>query len=379
MRVLIDALQVGNLSGTGVYTRRIVEHLLAGGTEAEFVLIWPKEAAGPNLRSPARMKIMYTSTGSPFIRTAREQWCVLRAAGKVDPCIIHYPASIGPWLPGSLARSMLRRSVVTVHDLAYLKFPDRFPASRRLYYRVAMLRGARRAAHIIADSESTKRDLVELGGIAAGRVTVVYAGVEKTFTPVNDAHVIETVREKYALPERFYLFVGTIEPRKNVSCIVEAFRTLAHEQDIDLVVAGRCGWRFQNLYRRIETAGLTDRILMPGRIDDQDLPAVYSCAEAFVWPTLYEGFGLPLLEAMACGTPVISSAIDVVKEVVGSAAVLVDPRSPAELADAMQRVVSSQTLRDEMVGQGLDRARQFPWERSAEKTIAVYRQVANGI
>jgi len=378
MRVLISAMQVGNLSGTGTYTRKIVEYMIAAGSDMEFVLVWPKEAAGPRLRSPGQMNILYAPAGTPVVRAVREQWLVRRVARHVDPDIIHYPASIGPWIQGMPAGSMLDRCIVTVHDLAFLKFPERFSTARRLYYRTSMVRGARRAAHVIADSESTRQDLIERGGVPADRITVVHLGVDKTFAPVDDTIAAARVREKYFLPPRFFLFVGTIEPRKNVACIVEAYAQLAGKLDnIRLVVAGRRGWKFGLLYQQIEQAGLADRIFMPGRIDDEDLPALYSCAEAFVWPTMYEGFGLPLLEAMACGTPVISSDIDVVREVVGDAAVLVDPRSPAELTDAMWRVVSTAGFRDDLVRRGIARAHKFSWEQTATRTLAVYERVAN--
>jgi len=370
-------MQVGNLSGTGTYTRKIIEYMISAGSGMEFVLVWPKQAAGPHLRSPGHMNILYAPTGPPPVRAVREQWLVRGAARHVDPDIIHYPASIGPWIRGMPAGSMLARCIVTVHDLAFLKFPERFSAARRFYYRTSMVRGARRAAHVIADSESTRQDLIGLGGIPAGRITVVHLGVDKTFAPVNNTAAAARVREKYSLPDRFFLFVGTIEPRKNVACIVEAYTQLASDLDIDLVIAGRRGWKFGSLYRQIERAELTDRIFMPGRIDDEDLPALYSCAEAFVWPTIYEGFGLPLLEAMACGTPVISSDIDVVREVVGDAAVLIDPRAPEELTDAMRRVVSAGDVRDDLVRRGIARANKFPWEQTATRTLAVYERVAN--
>ncbi len=378
MRVLIDAMQVGNLSGTGTYTRKITEHMMAAGGDTEFVLVWPKDAPGPHLRSPAKVSILYAPSGTPAVRTVREQWQVRRAAARVDPGVIHYPASIGPWMPGMLSRSMMNRCVVTVHDLAYLKFPERFSPARRLFYRMAMVRGARRAAHVIADSESTRQDLIELGGIPSDRVTVVYLGVDETFGPVDNPETLAHVREKYVLPDRFFLFLGTIEPRKNVACLVEAYAQLAPALDIDLVIAGRRGWKFGALFRQIEAAGLTERVWLPGRIDDNDLPAVYSCADAFVWPTLYEGFGLPPLEAMACGTPVISSDIGVIEEVLGDAAMLVDPASPDQVADAMRRVAASEELRENLAKRGVERARLFRWERTAEQTLAVFQRVANG-
>jgi len=181
------------------------------------------------------------------------------------------------------------------------------------------------------------------------------------------------------LPEKFFLFVGTIEPRKNIGCLIDAFERIAADTDTDLVVAGRRGWGFEPIYQRVERTGLTDRILMPGRIEDEDLPAVYSCATALVWPSLYEGFGLPPLESMACGTPVISSDISVIREVVGNAALLVDPTAPDLLAAEMRRLATDRSLRDDMSGRGLERARLFPWSRTAELTMDVYKAVDEGI
>lgn len=378
MRILVNALQAGNLSGTGVYTRKLVEHMFDGCFDVDYVLIWPKDVAGPRMRVPVRMLVYYVPTGLPGVRAVKEQWTVSRMASKTRPSVVHYPASIGPWLPAVPSRSVLEKTVVTVHDLAYLKFPEKFTGGRRLYYRMAMVRGACRAAHVIADSENTRRDLVELAGVSEDRITVVHLGVDAALAPVEDSDELDRVREKYSLPNRFFLFVGTIEPRKNIDCIVDAFTEISGETDHDLVVAGRRGWGFGPLYERIEQTGLTDRIFMPGRIEDADLSAVYSLATAFVWPTLYEGFGLPPLESMACGTPVISSDIPVIREVAGDAAILVDPESSSELADAMRRISASDTLRAEMSGRGIERARMFPWDKTAARTMDVYRRVGNG-
>jgi len=187
MRILIDAMQAGNLSGTGVYTRKLVEHLADGRYEADYVVLWPKHVGGPRVSTVSGVKVYYVAGRAPGLRAIKEQWTVSRTAVHTRPDIIHYPASIGPWLPCIPPGSMLGRTVVTVHDLAYLKFPAKFTRSRRLYYKCSMVRSARRAAHVIADSDSTRRDLIELADLPPDRVSVVHLGVDDTFSPVTDS------------------------------------------------------------------------------------------------------------------------------------------------------------------------------------------------
>jgi glycosyltransferase involved in cell wall biosynthesis len=231
-----------------------------------------------------------------------------------------------------------------------------------------------RADAIIAVSEHTRRDVTRLMGIPADRMTVIHGGVDQAFRPIEARAELERVRAEYDLPLRFVLFFGTLEPRKNLVTLLEAYAALLQEDPAlaPLVVAGRKGWRYQESLRRIRDRGLTERVVLTDWVRDEDVPALLNLAQVLVFPSRYEGFGLPPLEAMACGTPVISSNAASLPEVVGDAGVLVEPLDAAALAAALRRVLQDEALRRELRAKGLRQASRFTWERAARETLAVY-------
>ena len=275
------------------------------------------------------------------------------------------------------------RAVLTVHDLSFLRVPECFTGALRRYLERVVPRSVRRADHVIADSHSTKRDLVELLGTPAGKVTVIHSGVEPRFRPIIDRAALGPVRQRYDLPERFIISVGTLQPRKNFATLVEAFARLKSEtgnwkpgaRSLKLVIAGGRGWLYEEIFARVEALGLQGDVLFPGFVADEDLPALYNLAEAFVLPSLYEGFGLPPLEAMACGTPVVTSNVSSLPEVVGDAGLMVEPTDVESLAAAIERVLEDGDLRREMVQRGLARAKEFTWERAARRLLGVYTRM----
>jgi len=275
------------------------------------------------------------------------------------------------------------RAVLTVHDLSFLRVPECFTGALRRYLERVVPRSVRRADHVIADSHSTKRDLVELLGTPAGKVTVIHSGVEPRFRPITDRAALGPVRQRYDLPERFIISVGTLQPRKNFATLVEAFARLKSEtgnwkpgaRSLKLVIAGGRGWLYEEIFARVEALGLQGDVLFPGFVADEDLPALYNLAEAFVLPSLYEGFGLPPLEAMACGTPVVTSNVSSLPEVVGDAGLMVEPADVESLAAAIERVLEDGGLRREMVQRGLARAKEFTWERAARRLLGVYTRM----
>ena len=271
-----------------------------------------------------------------------------------------------------------QKSVFTIHDLIFRFFPEYHLPLNRWYLSLMLPRFLGRADAIIAVSENTRRDVSQLMGIPSDKISVIYEGVNPIFHPIRNADEIARVREKYHLPEKFILYFSTIEPRKNVIGLVDAFHMLlARDATIpDLVVAGRKGWLYEPVFQRVRNLGLESRVHFTDWIDQVDAPALISAAEIFVYPSLYEGFGLPPLEAMACGTPVICSNAASLPEVVGDAALLVNPKSANEISAAMTRVLSDATLRDELKIKGIARAAQFTWERAARETLAVYERVA---
>jgi glycosyltransferase involved in cell wall biosynthesis len=264
--------------------------------------------------------------------------------------------------------------IVTIYDLSFILFPEYLHPMRRLYLRWGTGYSVRRAQRIIAISSSTKRDIVELLGITEGKVDVVPCGVDEDFQPLED-QVLADFRRKRHLPGQMILFVGTIEPRKNLIALLRGYALLRERvQPPLLVIGGAQGWYHQEVFSAVEKLGLREDVIFPGYIPREELPHWYNAADLFIYPSLYEGFGLPPLEAMACGTPVITSNLSSLPEVVGEAGILVNPDSVEEIAEAMHRVLTDNNLQAEMSGKGLNRAREFSWKKAAQGTVKAYEQ-----
>ena len=270
----------------------------------------------------------------------------------------------------------LRRvpTVLTVHDLIYHLFPEHHKPLNYLFLNRAMPLFVQRAKAVIAVSESTRRDLIRYYGISPDKITVIYEAAAPHFRPAPP-EAIAAVRVRYGLPEDFILAVGTIEPRKNLSRLLEALQRLRQKGDnARLVVVGSKGWLYEGFFRHLEELQLGDAVLLPGYVPDVDLPAVYSAAKVYVLPSLYEGFGLEVLEAMACGTAVVCSHTSSLPEVGGEAAHYFDPTDVEEMAEAIATVWHNEALRAEMSRHGLAQAARFSWIRAAEETMAVYQR-----
>jgi glycosyltransferase involved in cell wall biosynthesis len=266
------------------------------------------------------------------------------------------------------------RTVFTLHDLIFLFHPETHKPMNRWFLTLMMPRFLRAADAVIAVSECTKRDAIRFYRIPEEKITVIYEGVNPRFRPASP-EAIAAVRARYGLPERFILYVGTIEPRKNLTTLLEAFHHLLATYDLRLVIVGKKGWLYERFFRRLRELGLENRVLFTGYVPDEDLPAIYSAADLFVFPSLYEGFGLPVLEAMACGTPVICSNTSSLPEVAGDAALLVDPTDARALTGAMEQVLTNERLWATLRAKGMERARGFTWEKAAYRTWEVYQQV----
>jgi glycosyltransferase involved in cell wall biosynthesis len=277
-----------------------------------------------------------------------------------------------------------RRSVVTVHDLGYHYHPEAHTTWQNLYLRWSTRHNARNASRILADSEATRQDLMHYYRTPPAKISVVYPGLDEKLVPVSDPALMARVRARYGLEDPYLLYVGTLQPRKNLGRLVQAYghlRSLLAGQAPPrpaprLVLAGKKGWLYEEIIGQTQALGLEGEVLLPGYVPEADLPALLSGALAFVFPSLYEGFGLPVLEAMACGAPVICSDTSSLPEVAGDAALLVNPREPEALAQAMLRLVLDGELRGELVARGLRQARHFSWRRCARETLAVLEDAA---
>jgi len=276
------------------------------------------------------------------------------------------------------------RTILTVHDLTFMRLPQCAEAGLRAYLNKVVPCSIERADLVLADSQSTQNDLIELLGVSPDKIEVVYAGVERRFRPMEGEIALQRAKIRYGLDFPFILSLGTLEPRKNFSGLIEAYALMRGsragfhtcqgigDRELKLVIAGGKGWLYDEMFARVEELGLKDKVIFPGFIADEDLPALYNLAELFVFPSLYEGFGLPPLEAMACGTPVITSDRPSLPEVVGEAGLMVEATDSQELAKAMQRVLTDENLRREMREKGLKQAEKFTWETAARKLLDVY-------
>jgi glycosyltransferase involved in cell wall biosynthesis len=300
----------------------------------------------------------------PALRTGWEQTFLPAQAFRLGVDVLHGPVNVVP----ILATCPL---VVTVHDLAYLRFPEVVPARRRQYFSKMTSLATRRADHVIAVSESTKADIVELLEVGPERITVTPLAADERFRPLSEDEKA-AFRTTQKLTKPFILYLGNIEPRKNLPTLLRAFDRLAPQVEHDLVIVGGEGWMMKEFYATL--AGMThrDRVRIYGFAPVEDLPAWYNVAELFVFPSLYEGFGLPPLEAMACGTPVVTSNVSSLPEVVGDAALTVAPLDTDGLAEAMGRILGDEQLATALWSAGLERAATFTWNRTAARTITAY-------
>jgi glycosyltransferase involved in cell wall biosynthesis len=272
------------------------------------------------------------------------------------------------------------RGILTVHDLAFLMRPECAHPHLRAYLEGVVPRSVRRARFVIADSENTRNDVVVLLGAKAEDVEVVPGGVDERFRPVADPDLLKRARTFAKVGDApFIVAVGVLEPRKNLTTLMDAFALLKARGDLPdhkLVLGGGRGWLYEGIFAHHAESPVRDDILFPGFVPDDLLPALYSAADVLAFPSLYEGFGLPILEAMACGTPVVSSNTSCLPEVAEGAALMVDPERAEDLAESLLRLIADSDLRTDLRAKGLERAARYTWQAAAEKLFDVYQRVA---
>jgi glycosyltransferase involved in cell wall biosynthesis len=348
-------------TGTENYARRLIEALLAAGGDRRFRLYF-RESPPAGLFSAslpdAELRVI------PFPRLWTHMRLSYELLRRPRPDVLFVPAHVLP-----LAHPL--PTVVTVHDLGYRYFPDAHPRAQRLYLDWSTRFSARGATHVIADSQATRADLSSLYGIAAEKITVVYPGRAETLAPAD----ADRVRARYGLPAEYLLHVGTLQPRKNLGRLIQAAGALrARWPRLELVLAGRPGWMAEPILAQAREQ--PDRVRILDYVPEADLAGLYSGAQVFVFPSLYEGFGFPVLEAMACGTPVVCSNTSSLPEVAGEAALTVDPADTGALAAAVGRVLDDPSLRAALVAKGKAQVQRFSWARAAAETMQVLERAA---
>jgi len=366
MRIGIDARIIAyRRGGIANYVRHLIPALAALDPETDYRVLRhrrdrTRSEAGPNVRR--------ATVWTPCHHRL-ERWALGVEIAPLRLDLLHSPDFIPPAFGA-------RHFVITVHDLNFLYYPQFLTADSRRYYNDQIAWAVAHADHILADSEATRADLIRLLNVPPEKVTTVHLGIDPIFRPLPPDPVRETLA-RYGLTPGYLLFVGTLEPRKNLPGLLTAYRILLDrgKPSPPLVIAGSRGWLYEEIYARVESLHLKNDVRFVYDVADDDLPALYNGAALFVMPSFYEGFGLPALEAQACGTPVVISDRGSLPEVAGAAAVTVNPDDPEDIAAGIARVLGDSSLQAALRAAGPAHAARFTWDQAARGTLSVYRQI----
>jgi glycosyltransferase involved in cell wall biosynthesis len=367
VKIAIDARKLHDF-GIGTYIRNLLRHLARIDRENEYVLLCHDSdmgvasTLGDNFRAVLEPAANYS---------VKEQFHIPLVLMREKPDVFHAPHYVLPVAVRS-------RSVVTIHDCIHLMFPQYLPnRAAYAYARSAMWSAAKRSDRILTVSEASKRDILHFFNVPPEKIAVVYNGIDERFWIQPSTEEIARVRERFQLDHGFVLYAGTIKPHKNLVRLIEAFAALrkGEFEELKLLIIGDEISKLPALRRAVHMYKLHKHVRFLGFLPDETLAALYRLAAVFVFPSLYEGFGLPPLEAMASGTPVVTSNVSSLPEVAGDAAILVDPYDVSSIVDGVRRVLTDPLIADELRKKGLTRARDFSWERSVARTHDIYRQV----
>ncbi len=371
MHIGIDAHAIGaQQGGNETYIRNLITALADLDHENQYTLYFSAAQVTDAWRNRyANFGVRLLPPPTPLVRVPLALALELRRR-PVD--VLHVQYTAPPFCPAPV--------VTTIHDLAFEHLPETFTRRGKTQLRLTVRRTARHAAHILTVSEFSRQDIIKTYRLPPDKITVTHNGCEAQFTPqpASDREA-ETIKQKFGITRDYLLAVGSLQPRKNLIRLLRAYSMLRTQQpssQLQLVIVGRQLWLYREVLREIKQQNFAADVIVTGYASDEDLPALYRSAVALVYPSLFEGFGLPPLEAMACGTPVITSNSSSLPEVVGNAALLVNPYKEADLAQAIWKLTNDPMLRAQLRQAGIQQAKQFTWHAAAEKTLAIYRAIA---
>lgn len=375
MRIAIDATSMpARPAGAGVYATELVEALARLETPHLFQ-VFARSDVFAHLRRPGFEPWRLHGARTRLQRTLWQQVTLPRLLRWHGADLLH---STHHDLP--LRAPERVRRVVTVHDVTFLIMPQRYPLLRRLYMRLITAVACRLADVVIVPSQTVRDDVIGRLGVRSDRVAVVYEAAAERFRPAPEDAVARALRREGLAAHPYLLSVGSLEPGKNRARLIAAAHALrSRGYPHRLVVVGQRAWGYERDFALVDRLGLSDHVRFLDYVPRDDLPALYTGASVFVFPSLYEGFGLPVLEAMACGTPVVTSNVSATAEMAGDAALVVDPRSVEEIVSAVTRIVDDPALASELRERGLRRTVAFSWERAARETVAVYERALLGV
>ena len=371
MRIGIDATAMPfNRLGAGNYIFNLVDGLAKIDVENQyFVFAKPSHITEWNIHQP-NFHFLPSASGYRPLCLIWEQSILPMLLWQYKIDVLHSPHYTIPLFSPC-------RKVVTFHDMIFFLYPELHGLTKRIFFRTMMSMSSRRADEIITISENTARDVIALLPVKPEKVHAIPLAAGSNYRPMTDRSAIDRICDQHGLQNGEYiLFVGALEPRKNIPVLLHSYQNLLdrgiHKK---LAVVGKKGWMFDEIFNTVQKLKMEDNVVFPGYVSEQDLPYLYNGACLFVYPSLYEGFGLPILEAMSCGIPVLTSNISSMPEIVGNSALLVDPRDPKQLAEVMEQVLTDNVLNDSLKERGVRRAAEFSWERTARETLQVYCHV----
>jgi glycosyltransferase involved in cell wall biosynthesis len=381
MRIGIDCRTILNpekddLVGITHYTYQLVKHLInLENKKNEYILFFDKEVAEKNMTKFSKpwVKIKYF----PFIQYKKflpiiySHFLISAFLKRENLDVWHSPTT-------NLPPSYDEPSIVTVRDLSIYKFPKLFSSSQFLNVKIIMPNALKRAKKIIAISQSIKQDLIKIFKTPANKIEVIYNGINKELFYSLPKSEIEKIKNQYKIKENFILFLGTLEPRKNIETLIEAYELFQKNSTTkyQLVIAGKDGWNAQKIHKQTSRSPYKNEIIFTGYIGPENLNALFSEAKVFVFPSLYEGFGTPVIEAMAKKIPVITSNIESLSEITAGSVILINPHKKQEISKALEIILNNEELRVKLIEKGFKRAKEFCWEKCAEKTLEVYKNIS---
>jgi len=400
MRIGIDARTIlnpekGEAAGIGHYTYQLIRHLLEIDKENDYFLFFDKTVQQKRLKKfeqeNVRFRFFPFISYNRFLPSTYRNFLTTAFISRENLDIFHSP------IP-SLPQGYKAPTVITVHDLTIYKFPELYTNKEIMLLKLVIPKAIEMAGGIIAVSQSTKKDLGEIFGISTKKIEVIYHGIDSRFFRKCNTEEVDKVKKKYGITKDYLLFLGTLEPRKNILRIVEAYERLRdrlvelpqlslkdplkkeslknYSVDYQLVLAGQPGTHFKSIQERIKKSKYKDDIILPGYIDADDLDQLFEGAKIFVFPTLYEGFGIPVIEAMANGIPVVTSNVSSLPEIAEGKAILVNPFNVAEISQAIFDLLTNNKLYNEISQKGREKAKEFNWEKTARETLNFYKEIA---
>jgi len=362
---LLSGQQGYRRAGIHTYIAQQLNHLPSDVDDLNFVIFTNSQEELSSQLSSNSQSTRWP-TGNRLFRIAWEQlsWPLAARRHKLD--LLHGMAFVTPILAPC-------PTIVTVYDLSFFYFPDRYPVLQRIYLSSQTRRSCRQARHVISISESGRQDVHKLFGIPMERISVIHPGIDSGFYP-RSSEEIAAFRARQNLPLQYVLHVGTLQPRKSIPTLIRAFARM-ERQDLELVLVGGKGWAYDEIFAQVREMGLNERVRFTGYVPDSELPLWYNAASVLVFPSVYEGFGLPVAEAMACGTPVIAANTSAIPEAAGAAARLFQAQDTSVLSSHIETVLDDPHLMATMREHGLQQSRQFSWERAGKEMVDVYRRV----